>query len=376
MPIQIVRDHPGRRPLRRLARALTLLLGGVLVVAALLASTLPVLFVVAVVVVGMQGEPLDVTGEDARVLAGVTAIAVVALPIGIRLVRGRRRMVLFLRRFGHGDATRALTHAVQDATGRAFRVVTLDDRAVAPVGTARGPRRASRIALFVTVVAVGAIAYWWLGGGVDAVFDSVVDDAGTEDSDNLGDAIGLAIGRAIAAGVVAGVVLVAAMLALAALGAGAAFSLTSLGAARRAERGRTARITRADDVVHTARRIAARARKVFGPRLVVVTADDAVWRDAVRALADVAGAVVVDVSQPGESLLWELETLQATHARSWVLVGEEDRLRRFVDQGGATAFDARLANLLRDQEVLAYDTDPASLRRFSEALRRRLEDRT
>jgi hypothetical protein len=42
--------------------------------------------------------------------------------------------VLFLRRFGYDDATGAVTFAVNRTIGSTYRLVTLDDAEVAPLG--------------------------------------------------------------------------------------------------------------------------------------------------------------------------------------------------------------------------------------------------
>jgi hypothetical protein len=64
--------------------------------------------------------------------AAVTT-AVLGLALGLKLVRGRRRLVLFLRRFGHTAATHAATVAAASIGGR-WRLVTLDDAQIVPVG--------------------------------------------------------------------------------------------------------------------------------------------------------------------------------------------------------------------------------------------------
>ncbi|MEW8102774.1 MAG: hypothetical protein AB2785_13535, partial [Candidatus Thiodiazotropha endolucinida] len=46
------------------------------------------------------------------------------------LIRGRRRLVLFLRRFGYDEATEALSFAAASTMGQRWRLVTLDDTTV------------------------------------------------------------------------------------------------------------------------------------------------------------------------------------------------------------------------------------------------------
>jgi hypothetical protein len=82
-----------------------------------------------------QGE-FDVRAEAPGLITAV-AVAIgsglVTLRIGLAFVRGRRRTELFLRRFGHVEATEAVTFAAS-RVGRSWRLVTLDDDRIAPVG--------------------------------------------------------------------------------------------------------------------------------------------------------------------------------------------------------------------------------------------------
>jgi hypothetical protein len=48
--------------------------------------------------------------------------------------------VLFLRRFGYDDATGAVTFAVTRTIGNTWRLVTLDDAEIAPLGVATSTR--------------------------------------------------------------------------------------------------------------------------------------------------------------------------------------------------------------------------------------------
>ena len=56
---------------------------------------------------------------------------------GVKLMRGRPRTVLFLRKFGFDEAKLFVSHAPSEALGRRWRLVTLDDLAIQPVTTPR-----------------------------------------------------------------------------------------------------------------------------------------------------------------------------------------------------------------------------------------------
>jgi hypothetical protein len=173
MPVKVVLDYPQRHRARRLRRSINTLVGGLMVFLGLIASI--GVFPTFVYVVGIvMGEPkllptmldpvamsldlfgIDVSrwpenmpGADAELLlAGALSIAimVVGLTVGLRLLRGNRKLVLFLRRFGYGAATRVATFAATKTIGRSWRLVTLDDAAVAPLGMPAGTSRLVRTA--------------------------------------------------------------------------------------------------------------------------------------------------------------------------------------------------------------------------------------
>lgn len=132
------------------------------------------------------------------------------------------------------------------------------------------------------------------------------------------------------------------------------------------------------DVRETARAIAGRSRRVFAPRLVVVTVTASEWQLAVRELAARAFVVLLDVSEPTSNVLWELEELTST-GTPYVAIGELGQVARvaspaaedFPDDGLA----CRLRALLGEREILAYTTDPRGLGRFARALRAVLLER-
>ncbi|MEW8000505.1 MAG: hypothetical protein AB2765_09300 [Candidatus Thiodiazotropha endolucinida] len=117
---------------RNIRRKLTQLLGALFFVAGLTASSLPLLFVIAVIVsiLSRNADFPDMESDQAVVFLIATVIAVVGLTFGLRLIRGRRRLVLFLRRFGYDEATEALSFAAASTMGQRWHLVTLDDTTV------------------------------------------------------------------------------------------------------------------------------------------------------------------------------------------------------------------------------------------------------
>ena len=117
---------------------------------------------------------------------------------------------------------------------------------------------------------------------------------------------------------------------------------------------------------------------MFGPRLVVLRVATPEWQLAVRELASQCPIVLLDVSEPTENVIWEVEELTLRKIRP-VLIGEYVRVLPLsapgAPSGDRTALHARLAALLHGHEVLAYTVDPPGLNRFARALRSVLLER-
>jgi hypothetical protein len=141
MPIRIVLDHPGHQTRHHLARLIAWLLGALLVGIGLLATVvaIPSGFVTLGDVVSRwqheQVFPPDVPVSEIELAFGASlTIAIIGIRYGRRLVRGTRSPVLFLRRFGYRGSMQVVTFAVANTIGSSWRLVTLDDAAIAPVG--------------------------------------------------------------------------------------------------------------------------------------------------------------------------------------------------------------------------------------------------
>jgi hypothetical protein len=359
MAVRIVHDVDGGGGGRRLVRLVSVVLGSVLVFAGLIAFALPLLYVLFVVDALLNGTEVPVPrGSDLPAFAIAFGITIVGVWVGLRLVRGRRRLGLYLRKFGFSDSTQNVTAALASA-GRSVRLVTLDDAMVAPVGVVRSGRRA---ALWLSLVSLAAVAwglYWAFGGPFDEAYDSA------DELTDAGDQFGAALGAIV------GLLLVLSLVAIA--GALAIFGLRAHAAARRYERLATRAIDNEHEIASTARSIATGSRRVLSPRLVVVRVADLAWQAAVRGIANVSDVVVIDVSQPTDALLWEVGNLKPIFGNRWILVGAHSRVAPLANpQAVAGTPQGLLANLLDGHEVIAYGSGPAEQQRFVRALRRRL----
>ncbi|MGE5156059.1 MAG: hypothetical protein ACM3JP_01010, partial [Betaproteobacteria bacterium] len=115
------------------------------------------------------------------------------------------------------------------------------------------------------------------------------------------------------------------------------------------------------------------SRRVFGPRLVVLRVSSSIWQQAVNGVASVADVPLVDISEPTDNLLWEIEQLNARFGPRCVFVGEYARVVHLGTPAPTDPGSQHVQRLLDGRTVLAYTTDVAGTERFARALRGTLE---
>jgi hypothetical protein len=376
MAVRIVQDVPSAGGLRRLGRAIAVLLGAALLLAGMVTAVVPLLYLLLFIAsINDPNVSTDLSAEEGRLLAITVTIALAGPLLGLRLIRGRRRLGLFLRKFGLADPTQTVTYALITAVGRRVRLVTLDDAAVAPVGVARGRRPLLWLVTLLPLVAVGLVLAWFAGGGFDAFVTRTADEAASQvhEDDPIAQLFGVLFASIL--GIIVAVVLVLFMVLLVIL-LGTVIMLfggSAALAARRAQRAATQSITTSQAIAPTAARIARRSRAILGAQLVVVKVAESLWQEAVRRLGAVADVVVIDVSAPTENLLWEVATMRPGFADRWILVGAHDAVAGLAAPQTlpADSPQRRLALALDGDQILAYGSTRADQRRFTRALRRR-----
>jgi len=350
------------------------LLGWILVLGGLL---------VAVPMFGLIVVSLTVSRSSDNALGRIVLFAVVgtaAVIAGRRLVRGKRRLVLFLRRFGFTGSSRAVSFSVGTAVGRRFRAVTLDDNQLAPVAARRWVRwllaAASVASAILLVLIVREVGRWLVGDALGGVFQKAFTSTQSSAIQQGGNAIGAFIaglfGAVIMSMIVGLLVLSLFTVFFAVVGSSLAVSATSWIGVMLSELAKRPTVRASGEVKRAAVRVAKRAHGIFAPRLVVLRSATGVWRDMVKQLAGVADILLIDVSVPSANLIWEISTLKADYGGRWILIGESDSVAGLAGGLAAAAGgDAgRLASLLDGQEILAYEADsPKALRRFARALR-------
>lgn len=395
MPFQVVLDGPERNRGELTAGVLLEWLGRVLYTAAALmgfplcVATLGLLFVLFSAVT---------TGDwaDWATLLTVACLAgwvffVAGLTIGDRLLRRRRRLVLFLRRFGYTESTRVVSAAAA-RIGRHWRIVTLDDEQVSPIGAPVGARVVRTVDRTATAAnRIGAVAkrVWEIAmtiAGTGLVLSGgylVLNDQrrGPEkllalvqlgsSPDSLAESLFQLCGYALFIGLVLGAA--ALVLVVAWLGAIPFMGLYSIIAddVRMAEHAKMVRIRGLPDIAVTRASLRDRGLAPLAARLTVLTVHTPVWQETVIGIAEECAVPLIDVSEPTENVVWEIGVLLRRFGQRCVFVGQYDRVGALYARAPLGSPVSRVQTLLAGRQVLAY-TERDS-KRFVKALRAQLE---
>jgi len=377
MAFELISTPARARSLRNLRRRLTQLIGVLLFLAGLAASSLPLLlvFVAGFSILSPRVDFPDMDSEQLVVFLGATVIALVGLISGLKLIRGRRHLVLFLRRFGYDEATKALSFAAASAMGQRWRLVTLDDNEIAPILGLKVRGRLLGLLRWALLITIVLTLFWLFGDGFKDYLGRIVDGMKSETHGGgfeamIGQILALFFMTLIVGVIVGGLVLIAVGL----LGAGMLFSWRSFRSYKKAELGQSKYIESNREIGPVIHAVLKLSRRIFAPRLAVVRVNSSVWQEVVRRFADVVDVILIDVSRPGEGLLWELENLADKHERRILFVGQQQALEALagLSPESADSLDTsrRLANYLDGKRILAYrSAEPGDMRRFSRLLR-------
>jgi len=413
MPARIVFDYPNGQTRHAVARLLSLLIGSLLVGIGLLATVvvIPTGFItVGDVLTTLSHDPEPVFSPDfplrecEAAFAASTIVAIAGIRYGRRIVRGRRRAVLFLRRFGFRDSMQAVTFAVMHTIGSSWRLVTLDDAAIAPVGVDSVSRltiglgeRIARLAgaagkailtsfqwtvsaMWLVVALQLLLAPNWRRVLVDGTFEPYVKIFAMVMEHHvpvryfgptLPGVFAIAITAFALSFVGLGVMFVVLLLMFPFFGF-VIMATSSAEALHRAEAAKTRAINHVGEVSVAAAAVSQQGQQTFAPRLIVLRVATAAWQETVSALAGVTSASVIDVSEPTDNLVWELRELERRCPGRWIMIGEHARVVRWTEADAAPpdadSLEARFAACLGSRELLAYTTDRRGMRRFAHAL--------
>jgi hypothetical protein len=401
------RSHAVRRALRRVRG----FLGGVLVTTSA-ATFMAAVIIPALLLVGLGSadgsEPLSQEVQSIIGRGWLLAFLITASggTAGRRLLRGYRGMVLWLRRFRYGEATRVISSALAHI-GRSWRVVTLDDTATEAVGVATGLRLTSRVmsaagrlaprvaraaaalgkgAAVVCVVGIVVVALWtFYRGGLDGFFALL--DAVTRGG--MPEPIEARLVWIFAVVLVSEFVVLLATVGVLLVLIPFVGVFTLVGGIRddvtAAEAAKTRTIRNLGDAEAAATAVSSASRKAVAARLTVLRVETPLWQETVAVLAARADAVLIDVSQVTENVLWEIEHADSRWRARTVFVGHRDLVAPLADPAAipvpadraddtAAAMVDRLRDLLDGREVLAYTTGLMGRLRFRRALYAELED--
>lgn len=384
MPIRVDLDGPPRNALGAvLVRGGSFVAGSVLRVLALTAVW-PVIALTVGATWWMFGSEPDRPPGSVVPLWLIAVVVTGAMSVlGSRLQAGNRRMVLYLRRFGDTDATGTVTAAVARIGGY-WRVVTLDDGRVTALG-ARGSRALDTAErwgrgghsvvtkTWGTIAAVLLLAFWATVGLTltdhREVFDRVVawvDEYGPAGHGKVPVSVAWLVFGMCGVGLALEVV----RLALAPFTTAVENILRSFHVA---ERGKVLRIVDEASIQNARRRIAAQARKVISARLFVLRVDTPVWQRTVTEFGTDAELPLIDITEPTENILWEIDRMRARFGRRCVFVGRYERLGHLFVIPEPGSLTDRLQQRLDGCRILAYRTGRRGARQFARALRATLE---
>lgn len=97
------------------------------------------------------------------------------------------------------------------------------------------------------------------------------------------------------------------------------------------------------------------------------------WRDAVTEFGTDAAVPLIDVTEPTENILWEIDRMRAAFGHRCVFVGQYERLGHLYVIPKPGSVVAQLQQRLDDSDVLAYQTTRRGARHFTHAPRAILE---
>ena len=139
-----------------------------------------------------------------------------------------------------------------------------------------------------------------------------------------------------------------------------------------AERRKLIPVSSGPDIARAVSEIGGRSRKVIAPRLVVLQVADPVWRETVRRFAEISEVVLIDISEPSDNLLWEVEHMTGRFGSRCVFTCHASAVARLTASVPADPIVEQLRTMIGEGPILAYTDDHRGMRRFARALRGRM----
>ena len=410
MPVDVVLDGPPLRRLRAAWRRAPTVLGALLVGFAAVAALPLIALTIAVgiyffVWLDFRSHPEKVWPEWFEEIRGdlvpvwllALLVTIGGVILGLRLVRRNRNLLLFLRRFGFSPATKTVTEATTQL-GDFWRVVTLDDDRIESLGSGdvvedlvevvSGVKRSYRSARpWVTkgwklvmrgaaaVLAISLVFVVRPGPDWDARLDRL---EVLVDVDQEPDGGWMLAARIAAVVLIVGVAMAVLWAALVVV-VGWVLSLPIRLVYGGVSRGVTAaaaldelHIVEVEQIATVGEIVRRQSRTVFGARLAVLTVSSAIWQETVTGIAELCAIPLIDISEPTENVLWEVEELVRRFGDRCVFIGAYDRLQELTTREPDHLME-RLSTFLDGRQVLGYKSDAGGGERFVRALGSTLE---
>jgi hypothetical protein len=280
--------------------------GFVLLVVGFIAGPLSV-FAFAIILIGLG------IGAEIKLWPSVLSrlgmlLSPIFILIGWLLAAGRKKLILFLRRFGSEKLNDAVRDLVQTRLRRRFRLVTLDDSVFSPAGA-----RWSGLLVSLLPAAIILILIISSYGGFAKVAQSEL-----EDESPFGSALALLQVGMLALGFLAFMV----CLVLTVMAIRAHFAARRKINCQKSRRKVIRKLRRLKKLV--------RAPSIAASMATVITTTDAEWQPTVKTVAPLCEVVLIDLSSPSDSIFWELETVLASELRVIVLA-QRDKFYQWWD---------------------------------------------
>jgi hypothetical protein len=368
MSINIIYDYPKTSLIHRFLGQIVSFISLIVILSGLLLTIPLILFIFLVIASFIWDFDLPSFNEAYQmylIIEFSPLISFVFLFFGHKLMRGKRWTILFLRHFGFNDATEAITFALGSAIGKSCRLVTLDDYQVESKGVKRGIRWFWRMLGVATILIVGTGLYWLFAGPAENYITGMWSGA-TGIVEILFTAFIIII---VIASIIFFISMPTAFFASVGL-----LSLAINNSVLQAERSKALSIVEERDIEPTILSISRRGQGIFSPRLTVVSVASIIWKQVVKRIALQAYTVVIDISQPTDNLLWEIEVMKSRFKSRWILVGESGHLSNMnsTNTKQLSKIDQQLLKHLDRECVLAYRKGKPGMKLFAQALQRKL----
>lgn len=403
MPFQVVRDGPPRERASAVGGWVLEAIGAVLVIggdivmmpAVVLALVLLIEWILWLGNVDMLPASVEDTVRFGCLVSFV--VAAIAVTVGNALTQRRRRLVLFLRRFGHTEATHALTMAAARIGGH-WRLVTLDDARIAAIGAPSGVRgfvgavdrtkaglgKVTPVATKVWQAVMSGLAAAAAIAAGFALFSEKTWPARADRVESLVDFthpphdVAGSLFQIFAYVMLAGLLLAAIAFALVIVGWTSVLPFVAVygqveDSVHDAERHKVIAVADEPALGRAMGRVKVQGKRVLSARLTVLKVETPVWRQTVHGMASISAVPLIDVSDPTENILWEIQELLRQFGRRCVFVGQLHRLEALRVRAPLGSVVSRVQTLLDGHRVLAYTGDGSDSRRFATALRNTLE---